>query len=974
MLQSRSSHFRSRSPPLLDGRLGSPVFEGRENRDRSWGRDRRRSHGGHPPEGSLRASLGSSEDLRVALGRRAEDDRYDQRGMRIQISLDGQEEARRRIHLEDRRRAPGEDEYDFFVGGLVTRNVRRVEGEDLASLFSRYGRVTKAEPVKTYAFVNLETTEERAMAAVAELSGTFQFENKISVQFRKGSKYEHLNERLNVDRESERRQGRPSVSEDGIVIVGEVGKGVRAAVDSLEEVQGAGEVVQLEPMAGSSGTQRGGPFQDMDKVSLNDEPMSKPYNRENSASGATPNNDVLKSVLESFNPNKPAEPSSADLKLIMETIQSKTRPVDEGPKAQRKIHISGLSSRVDNFDLKDLFGRFGQINRVDSKLTYGTYTRYGFVFIFCSELTAVRCVCELDGHFVKGAKLKVNFMRGSYEDSKEFKEKWSEQIKVFTSREHKQRVEQELQVSSHPVPKMALSEIGSGLSSLDMSLSLEPLHPSFQRTDPFSSLYSDRGPGAEAGGWGLNLPPPIQAFTPAQEEVSFISDVQGTIHSIQNKLVLLEFTSPLTGSACMAKLVPGQMYINGQQSLGYVIKSNAFHTWPKMVKDFLQIGMTVSMDLRRLTEKEQHEGRDKDRAVVWTAPLVWQAGCRPSEADLTLAEDSSETRVSTAVITCLQSSWGLLRHPEGEILFLPEKVFWETAPLGKDVSLATTDLEVGDLVAVHYKHRGEEMSVPEDAPHTSLQALLVWSVGSEVDPWVYHRPPSLDTVKFLATSSTLARQLPGDAEAEHSNIEGEVEEIHLPAGGVIRLTKEAAGSLGLESSPSPAATRVYFHRSRLHINGTKIQSDQGLEQELVLGDRVSLDLVRNRRTPGEEFVRSGAQWVALAVRCHTVARGVGIAARLREERGGGEEMEPCTARARVVWLQGAGELRGPATQGVAVLESGEYMGQRVEFDRSVCGAFGQQLARADLSRVFGPGVRRWLCNCFFLGQWYKISC
>ena len=59
---------------------------------------------------------------------------------------------------------------------------------------------------------------------------------------------------------------------------------------------------------------------------------------------------------------------------------------EEGPKAQRKIHVSGLNSRVDNFDLKDLFGRYGQINRVDSKITYGTYTRYGFVFMFCSEV------------------------------------------------------------------------------------------------------------------------------------------------------------------------------------------------------------------------------------------------------------------------------------------------------------------------------------------------------------------------------------------------------------------------------------------------------------------------------------------------------------------------------------------------------------------------------------------------------------
>ena len=60
-------------------------------------------------------------------------------------------------------------------------------------------------------------------------------------------------------------------------------------------------------------------------------------------------------------------------------------------------------------------------------------------------------------------------------------------------------------------------------------------------------------------------------------------------------------------------------------------------------------------------------------------------------------------------------------------------------------------------------------------------------------------------------------------------------------------------------------------------------------------------------------------------------------------------------RARVVYLKPPTEPEGPSTSGVAVLDSGEFLGQRVEFDRDVCSVFGFSLTRADLSRVLGRG-------------------
>ena len=65
-------------------------------------------------------------------------------------------------------------------------------------------------------------------------------------------------------------------------------------------------------------------------------------------------------------------------------------------------------------------------------------------------------------------------------------------------------------------------------------------------------------------------------------------------------------------------------------------------------------------------------------------------------------------------------------------------------------------------------------------------------------------------------------------------------------------------------------------------------------------------------------------------------------------------------RARIVHLHPPppSDPRAPATSGVAVLHSGEFMGQRVEFDRDVCSVFGYSLHRADLGQIvkFGEKV------------------
>jgi hypothetical protein len=60
-------------------------------------------------------------------------------------------------------------------------------------------------------------------------------------------------------------------------------------------------------------------------------------------------------------------------------------------------------------------------------------------------------------------------------------------------------------------------------------------------------------------------------------------------------------------------------------------------------------------------------------------------------------------------------------------------------------------------------------------------------------------------------------------------------------------------------------------------------------------------------------------------------------------------------RGRVVYLSPPDDPLAPVTAGTAVIHTGEFLGQRVEFDRSVCVAYGFPLAKANLSHIITTG-------------------
>lgn len=696
------------------------------------------------------------------------------------------------------------------------------------------------------------------------------------------------------------------------------------------------------------------------------------------------------------------QPSQQDVK-----VSNVERTVTNSQiKARTLMIYSNSNSKTFEDDMKELFKGFGKV--LASRMRSIRGENVVLLDFHSSEKQAVRCVSSTNKLHYKGSRLYVKFETGSEEDEAEFREKYKYQLQDYPAEMFKEPETTETEEningpsSTSDVPLGVLppsSSLGGFGAKPDMATLQEIIKNVKAVMGPASTLVKD---------------PPLQsasALSSTSKSDKTLFSVEGEIYSMHNRIVLIKFSHQ--GSMCLAKLVPGQMYLNGHVSLGYVIKNNTFHAWPQSVKDCLYQGAKIRFDATRMTEVQVAETAEiTNEKVLYNTTFVYKHP-RPDQSELLLCKKQDKTSIFKARVTTLFPKWGVLTNAKGQDIFFSATTYLSrSGPIAKDDSLLH-HLSLGDLLAVHctFKDYLEMAEIARNYKGFSsgtenlfFLANLAWPINSEIDPYFHLNRSSertMDPVRFLATTNTLNCQLPVEKEATHNGWPGVIEEIHIPSGGVVLLDE----NLGLD----PQQRRVYFHRSRVYLNGIKIDSNTSLKEELALGDAVTVNVLMNKDpTWSFKYVTMNVFWVALTLQLSNRGRGQNIAKTLRVEVDYDEcftmpfsshhlspsvicENEKCCdnlltshrqslicendllqshgkkqhgphepTKARIIHFNRPEDPNGPVTSGKAVIQTGRLTGQKIDFEASQCIAFGVPLDNADLSMIFREG-KYWKC-------------
>ena len=368
---------------------------------------------------------------------------------------------------------------------------------------------------------------------------------------------------------------------------------------------------------------------------------------------------------------------------------------------------------------------------------------------------------------------------------------------------------------------------------------------------------------------------------------AILENVEGRVYSMSSKLILISFHVGNAGQSLrFARLKPGHMHINGRNNFGFLVKDFRYADWPESIREVFKLDQTVMMDLRQLSQPEKEEMRNLTHEnVMYDVSLLWKSS-KPTELIRKLNKPTHK-----ATVIKLWPKWAILQpvmvYGDQSLILMLREEFYTPEDPDKNQSLLN-HIEIGDTLAIlaeptDYLAMAEKARsldyFQEPTNNLKYQTILGWPITSEIDPYTIlgkEKRVDVSEVEFFASAVNLNFALPSEREATFKKLKGVIDEIHVPSGGVIRL-KDSQGN-------DQADQKVYFHRSRLFVNGVKLASNAVLEDEIAVGDSVLVDITKNQFDMTSTYV-SGTEafWVGLSVKVSTVDRGQAIANKLRAE-------------------------------------------------------------------------------------------
>ena len=735
---------------------------------------------------------------------------------------------------------------ELQVGNLLNQ----VEKSDLEQLLDGYGDIKGVGMFKDHAVVLVECSHDTAQEAIEALDQSYWMDNTINVKF-------HRIKPENLKKEEERRSRSRSKSKSSRP-ESSVGEQLSPVSHNTEEKQRS---------RSSSAEQKQHPF----KL----------------------HSDTFQS-LSSTSP-KPAT-SSIDKKIKTREIWLWTPAINA-----KKSFLQ---------DMAPIISQYGKVKDQGWKEDELSFVYFN---LESSEKQAAKYISETHGLRYKATNVRAKYADGSSDENLYKDQAYAillrnyDPILIPESYKAKMRMVEIERKSKSPTPEpKAPSPIQKGPIKIVLPSRPVPANRRSSAHEAFDEVLNQEedlddnklAKTLAAASSTMALNPKARVVADAM----VIESVGGKIYSVSSKVILIEFrvaNSFGNSAQRFARLKPGQMFVDGQRNLGYMTQKLRYPDWPEDIKEIFKLGNEVVMDVRRLSRTEEEEVRELTSEVVfYEASLVWKT-TKPSN----LIKNQNQPLFKATVIK-LWPKWAILQpliYNGGQNLILMLREEYHSPEAGQDsIQSLLSHIEIGDTLAVlanpkeylDMVEKGQPLEFfKERTNHLKYETVLAWPVVSEIDPYNVLRKKkqasmaeadelenSSKHVNFLATSNCLNLPLPDAKEATYKKWTGYIEQLNLPGGGVVRLTESTSQSW------APEKQRVYFHRARLHINGPRMESKAILEDEVALGDPVTVDVIANQVDMTTTYM-SGTDifWMALSVKVNTADRGLTLANRLRAE-------------------------------------------------------------------------------------------